>query len=96
MSGRFGSGAYSKLMNRMAVKYTPMEYAKGTFVLLSYIFLIAVGSILINNQLRLSACHPNDGVILNNSIGSLLIISGSLLTLYFFFQLIRPTPVASI
>ena len=40
MSGRFGSGAYSKLMNRMAVKYTPMEYAKGTFTLLSYIFLI--------------------------------------------------------
>jgi hypothetical protein len=71
------------------VAYTPYQYAMGTFTLLSYAFVVAVGSLLINNQLVITEKQPDKSPHLNNIVGSFLIIAGILLILWFFFQLFK-------
>lgn len=53
--------------------------------------LIASGALLIKAQMKIKEDHPDDSVVLNYTMGSILIVVGSILVLYSIFQLMRPS-----
>jgi hypothetical protein len=59
--------------------------------LFTQVFIIAAGSLLINNQIKLSEYDKDSSTVLNYSIGSVLIVIGSLMVLYSIFLLMRPS-----
>jgi hypothetical protein len=71
-------------------KYDNMDIIKGFIAFIVQVFIIASGSLLINNQLTISEKDPDASTVLNYTVGSILIVVGSLMVLYSIFLMIRP------
>jgi hypothetical protein len=75
-------------------KYDNLDVVKGFIAFIAQVFIITAGALLINNQMKLTKCDPEEGVVLNYTFGSILIVIGSLMVLYSLFLMIRPAKVA--
>ena len=71
-------------------KYDNLDIVKGFFAFVAQVFIIASGSLLINNQLQMTKDNPDSSTVLNYTFGSILIVIGSLMVLYSIFLLVRP------
>ena len=70
-------------------RFDEIDVVKGFIAFLAQVFIITAGALLINNQIKLTRHDPEEGVVLNYTVGSILIVIGSLMVLYSMFLLIR-------
>lgn len=89
-----GTSAWKQRLGIGVKKYDNLDIVKGFIAFVAQVLIIASGSLLINNQMKMSRCDPEEGVVLNYTFGSILIVVGSLMVLYSIFLMIRPTKVA--
>ena len=89
-----GTSAWKQRLGIGVKKYDNLDVVKGFIAFIAQVFIITAGALLINNQMKLTNCDPEEGVVLNYTFGSILIVIGSLMVLYSLFLMIRPAKVA--
>lgn len=89
-----GTSGWRQRLGVGTKKYDNLDVVKGFIAFIAQVFIITAGALLINNQMKLTKCDPDEGVVLNYTFGSILIVIGSLMVLYSLFLMIRPAKVA--
>ena len=74
-------------------RYDNLDVVKGFFAFVAQVFIITAGALLINNQIEINKYDADKSTVLNYTIGSLLVVIGSLMVLYSIFLLVKPAKV---